>query len=81
MTSHFDGTSDVRRFLFTFEIVLARDLPDKDLARELIKYLNGAAFDFYHENFAPNGNLNLEGLEYNTVREVPLKTFGRQENP
>lgn len=80
-SSRFDGTSDVSKFLFTFENVLARDLPNKDPARETMRNLDGAAFDLYYENFASDGELTADDLEYDTVKEMLFKTFDCQKNP
>lgn len=80
-SSFFDGTSDVRKVLFTIENVLARDLLDKDHARELMRYLDGATFEFYYKNFALDGELTADGSEYDTVKEALFKMLGRQEKP
>lgn len=75
-TSRFDGTSDVRKFLFALENTLARDRPEKERARGFMRYLDGSAFDFYYEIFGHDGRLNVEGLEYDTVKETLFQTVG-----
>lgn len=53
----FDGTSDVRKFLFTFGTVLTTSPDSTDRPKKQMRRHNGTAFDLYCKTFAPDGML------------------------
>lgn len=61
--SRFDGTSNMRKFRFTFKNKLAWDITDSGYAYELMRYLDGAAFDFDYENIAADSKFHESALD------------------
>lgn len=51
----FDGTSDVRKFFFLYENVVAVSIADKEKYIFLLWHLDGDDFEFYYDPFACNG--------------------------
>ena len=56
-TRIFDGSSDVKMFMFYFENVAMHGKADADTSIQLIAHLNGDALKFFFDNFTEDGNL------------------------
>ena len=76
----FDGSRNVKQFLFIFEQVIIRDVPEDQRGVCLIAYLGGRAFDAYYEKFTSDCDLIDDAKDYAKVRAWLLTEFAPQED-
>lgn len=77
----FDGSGDVRMFLFYFENVIAREIEEGKKSYELLAHLDGEAFEFFFSLFTKEGVLTDEALDFKKVRKALLQKFVKREQP
>ena len=79
----FDGSegNDVRRFVFAYENIIMKDVPDEEKAKSLVGYLSGDACDYYFNTFVKENQFTSDALDYFIVRSWLLKTFVKKADP
>ena len=75
----FDGSGDVRMFLFYFENVAMRGKKQEEKALELLSYLDGKAFEFFFARFTKEGCLTTEGQDFKTIKDALVLEFEEKE--
>ena len=83
LLSQFDGSkpADVHKFIFVFENVAASGKSDEERASELLRYLEGDAFDFFYQAFVKNRDISADALEYQKVKKALVERFGPVGSP
>lgn len=71
----FDGSGDIRKSFFFFENVTMRGKKEEDKSSELLRNLDGNAFEFFIEQFISDGILTPEGAD------LSVEAFEDQEQP
>lgn len=56
--------SNVKTFFFLLENVVLQEKSDEDKAAELLRYLEGDAFDFYYNTFSKDAAMIEAGKDY-----------------
>ena len=64
----FDGSGSVKRFLFVFENVIAREKSEEDRDLDIISHLGGKVFEAYFDHFNPTGELTKSGKNHQEIR-------------
>lgn len=75
----FDGSGDLKIFMFYFENVAMRGKPQEDKCHELIAHLDGEAFRFFFEKFTEDGKLSDEETDFERVKAVFIEEYGLKE--
>ena len=77
--SQFDGSkpADFHKFFFVFENVATSGKSDEERAFELLRYLEGDAFDFFYQSFVKNGDISADGSDYQKVKKALVERFAR----
>ena len=81
--SQFDGSkpADVHKFFFVFENVATSGKSDEEGASELLRYLEGDAFDFFYQVFVKNGDISADGSDYQKAKKALVERFAPVESP
>ena len=81
--SQFDRSkpADVHKFFFVFENVATSGKSDRERASELLRYLEGDAFDFFYQAFVKNGDISADGSDYQKVKKALVERFAPVESP
>ena len=81
--SQFDGSkpADVHKFFFVFENVATSGKSDEERASELLRYLEGDAFEFFYQAFVKNGYISAGGSDYQKVKKALMERFAPIESP
>ena len=77
----FNGTTNVAKFFFVYEQAVMRTATPKERAAELLSYLDGAAFDFYYDVFAKDGDLTEGAKDFNAVKKPFFEHFKMERKP
>lgn len=77
----FDGSSNVRMFLFTFENVAMREEKEEENALELLKFFDGRAFEFFSECSAGGEVITAKSADFLTVKAALLEELEKREEP
>lgn len=73
--------SNQEHFIFCFEKVAEWNIEGEEKARDVIKYLRRAAFEFFYEQFAEDKELYTEETSYEHVKLVLRRRFGVRKDP
>lgn len=77
----FDGSGDVKVFLFHFQNVAMRNQEKKDYSIVFLSYLDGPALPFFFEKFSTDGSLNQEADDFNAEKEAFFEKFEKKADP
>lgn len=78
----FDGvTGSIKTFLSYFENVATRGKNSDERAVMLFSYLAGEAFDFYYDEYALDGELSADAINYENVKASFIVCFEKTEFP
>ena len=81
--SQFDGSkpAGVRKFFFVFENVATSIKSGEERASELLRYLEGDAFDFVYQAFVKNGDISAGGFDSQKFKKALVERFAPVESP
>ena len=81
--SQFDGSkpADVYKFFFVFDNVATSGRSDEGRASDLLRYLEGDAFDFFYQTFLKNGDICADSSEYQKVKKALVERSAPVESP
>ena len=80
--SAFNGSNmDVGKFFFIYDNVIMKGKEDSDKAADLIKYLDGPAFDVYYETYADGDSISKAAGNYSELKKLLKDKFKQVENP
>ena len=81
--SQFDGAkpANVHNFFFVFENVAASGNSEEERVSEILRYLEGDAFDFFYQVFVKNGDISADGSDYQKVKKALVELFAPVESP
>lgn len=74
------GPSDVEYFLFNFENVVSVETEGEKKGRPFMTYQRDGAFQYYFHRFSVLGILPEEAANYDFIKEVFKKRFGRRRD-
>ena len=73
--------ADIHKFFFVFENVATSGKSEEERASELLRYLEGDAFDFLYHAFVKNGDISEDGSDYQKVKKAFSERFAPVESP
>ena len=72
-TRIFDGSSDVKMFMFYFENLEMHGKVDADKSIKLIEHPDGDALTFFLDKFTVDGNLTEEVMDFARIKHAFLE--------
>ena len=73
--------ADVHKFFFVIENVATSGKSDEERASELLRYLEGDAFDLFYQSFVKNRDIIADGSDYQKVKKASVARFAPVEPP